>query len=58
MKNLENYGVVSLENKEIKVIDGGHVPMDYYMDDDTMAANAKLVGPAIERFWNFISFFL
>jgi hypothetical protein len=34
----------SLNEEELIVISGGHVPTGYYMDNDVIRANGKLLG--------------
>ena len=59
MKNLDlnAMGVEEMSKIEKVTIDGG-VPMDWYMDDDTIAANAELAPGAAENLWKILSLFI
>ena len=59
MKNLDlnAMGVMEMKENEVIVANGGHVPMDYYMDRATMEENGKLLKGALQNFLTIISFF-
>ncbi len=50
MKNLQKIGVQELGTQEMRTSNGGHVPSSFYLDDDTIAQNEKIlkaVGEAV-----------
>jgi hypothetical protein len=59
MKNLDlnAMGVEEMSKEEKVTIDGG-VPMDWYMDDATIAINGRLAPGALGNLWEIISLFI